>query len=139
MIAVATRWSRRRKQNMWIASITKEQIRGFCGKSHDWQEKLYAALFFKVINETLVPRYEILIDKEFQSRKTQRKVQEYLEYLFGTINSGKIEIEKPKISFQTTRNKYVDRADQKTKLARKGKMRIHENKAKLDWLIKLLI
>lgn len=139
MIAVATRWSRRQKQNKWIAQVKKEKISEYRRKYRDWQEKLYAALFFKVIDEILVPHYEIHIDKEFPKHKTELKVYEYLKHLFGMIHSGDINKENPKISFHTKKHsEYVRHADKKTKWARDHKMKIDDKNATVDWLIRLL-
>lgn len=64
MIAVATRYSRRNKQRCWIVQVSQEQILRISGKYPEWELKLYAALFFRVINEVIAEGYEIHIDKE---------------------------------------------------------------------------
>jgi len=139
MIAVATRWSRRQKEKKWIAQVTKEQIERYSKKYRFWREKLYASLFFKVIDKIFAADYKIHIDKEFPQSKTQSRVHKYLKRLFGTIHSGDIEKENPEICFHTREHsKYVKHADMKSKLARGGKMKIDEKRATLDWLIQLL-
>jgi len=139
MIAVATRWSRRDKQRKWIATVTKKQIEKYSRKYYDWQEKLYASLFFKVIDKILVIHYEIHIDKEFPKSKTETRVYKHLKRLFGMIHSGDIMKENPKISFHTKKHSdYVKHADKKSKLARQRRMKIDEKKTTLDWLMKLL-
>ena len=139
MIAVATRWSRRQKQYVWVAQVTEEQISTYSKKYRDWQEKLYASLFFKVIDKVIVADYEIHIDKEFPKNRTQRRVYKHLKRLFGTIHSGDIEKENPEISFHTKeKSEYVRHADKKSRWARDGKMKINEKKTTLDWLIRLI-
>jgi hypothetical protein len=137
MIAVATRWSRRDIQNKWIVEITEAQIGKYSAR-RDWQEKLYAALVFKVIDKILEPYYEIQLDKDFQNPKTQQKIVAYLKYLIGSFHSGDPTRENPEISFHTRRaSKYVKEAHKKHKLASDGKIRIDE-KTGLDHLMKLL-
>jgi len=139
MYAVATRFSRRKKQNKWIARVTQKDIKKYSIKYRDWKEKLYAALFFKVVDKIYVANYEIHIDKEFATSKMERRVYEHLKKLFGTIHSEEIEKENPKISFNIKeKSDYVRDADKKSKWARDGKIKVDENKTALDWLIKLL-
>ncbi len=139
LITVATRWSRRNKQNRWVVRIKKDRLKMYSKTYRDWQEKVYAAVFFKVINKILVPNYEIHICKELPTGKSREKVLKYLEGLFGLINSGEVEIEKPKISFRTVKtSEYVREADVKCTLTRKGNLIIDERSANLDWLMKLL-
>lgn len=139
MIAVATRWSRREKQNKWIVSITEDEIAKYRKEYADWQEKLYAVLFFKTIDKILVPNYEIHIDKECHGSNSEKKLFKYLKHLFGMIHYGEIEKQNPKIFFHTKeKSEYVEHADKKTKLARKGQIRINEKNTKLGWLMKLL-
>ncbi|NWG10448.1 hypothetical protein HXY33_01665 [Candidatus Bathyarchaeota archaeon] len=61
LIAVATRNSRRGRQHKWVARVTKKRINIYRKRYGDWQEKLYAALFFKVIDRILQQGYEIHI------------------------------------------------------------------------------
>jgi len=139
MIAVATRWSRRQRQNKFIVLISKEKIDEYRAKYRDWQEKIYAALFFKVIDKILVADYEIHIDKELHNSKAQQKLNAYLKRLFGMIHSGDIRKENPKIFFHTKeKSEYVREADKKTKWARDGRIEIDEKRATLDWLMRLL-
>jgi hypothetical protein len=139
MIAVATRWSRRDKQTTWIAQVTKDQVDKYSKKYRNWQEKLYASLFFKVIDKVLAAEYEIHIDKELPISKTQIKVHKYLRRLFGIIHSGDIRKENPKISFHTKKkSEYVKHADRKGNQARRETRKIDEKKTSLDWLMKLL-
>ena len=139
MIVVATRWSRKGKQNAWVARVTQKQISKYSKKYRDWQEKLYASLFFKVVDKIFVVEYEIHIDKEFPKSKTEGRVHKNLKHLFGMIHSGDIRKENPKISFHTKKNsEYVRDADKKSKRARKGKMKINEKKTSVDWLMRLL-
>jgi len=141
MIAVATRWSRRNIQQKYIIRATKKKISSYRKRYSDWQEKLYAALFFKVINGPNILRsgFEIHIDKELPNTQTQNKVLSYLLRLFGMIYSGEIDKQRPEIHFLTDKSsEYVKHADKKTRLARKGKIRINEKEAALDYLMKLL-
>ncbi len=139
MIAVATRWSRKERQNRWIVSVADDEIAKYREKVSDWQEKMYAALFFKAIDRILVRNYEIQIDKECHGSDSQKKLFIYLKRLFGIIHYGEIEKQNPEITFHTKeKSGYVEHADKKTKLARKGKMRINEKNTKIGWLMELL-
>lgn len=139
MYAVATRFSRRRKQNRWIARVSQEDVRRYSVTYRDWKEKLYASLFFKVIDRIYVANYEIEIDKEFPTSKMEKKVHDYLKCLFGTIHSGEIEKENPSICFKTKEeSKYVRNADKKSKWAHKRTIQVDEKKTSLDWIMKLL-
>jgi hypothetical protein len=139
LIAVATRDSRRGKQHKWVARVTKKRVAIYCKTYRDWQEKLYAALFFRVIDKVHQRGYEIHIDKELPNMKTQNAVYKHLMRLFGMIHAGEIEKQKPKIRFVTDRTcKYVKHADMKAGLARDGKIRIDEKEAAIDYLMKLL-
>lgn len=136
MIAVATRYSRRRVQNKWIVLIKSDQI-GKYVRGRDWEEKVYASLIFKAIDRIFQPDYEICVDKDFQSLKRRRKVISYLKYLFGCFHSGDPLKENPKVSFRTKHNQYVYDAHRKHGLARKGLIRINERTG-IDHLMKLL-
>lgn len=139
LIAVATRNSRRGKQHKWVARVTNKKIAMYRKKYSDWQEKLYAALFFKVIDKVHQKGYKIHIDKELPNIKTQNAVYEYLMHLFGMIYADEIEKQKPEIRFVTDRTcKYVKHADTKAGLAHNGKIRIDEKEAAVDYLMKLL-
>lgn len=139
MIAVATRWSRRKKQKMWVASITEDQIKSCQCNYEDWQEKLYAALFFRVIDRIIVPNYYVHIDKEFPTDKTERKVEKYLKRLFGLFHSGDNYLEDPEISFHTKQNsELVRHADMKTKRAHRGYIPINEKHCQIEVFVKLL-
>ena len=137
MIAVATRWTRRRNEHKWIVKISAAQI----AKHHtkrDWQGKLYASLIFKAVDEVLQPNFVIHIDEDYQSTRQQRKIVGYLKYLIGSFHSGDPAKENPEIFIKTKRDsKYVNDAHIKHQLASAGKMRIDE-KTGLDHLMKLL-
>lgn len=137
MIAVATRWSRRDKQNKWIVKVAADQINKYCSK-RDWQEKIYASIVFKALDKVLEPNYEIHIDKDFPNPKKEQKVMGYLKYLIGCHHVGDATKEKPTISFKTRRkSEYVKDAHVKHKLVNDDKMKIDE-KTSLDYLMKLL-
>lgn len=139
LIAVATRNSRRGRQHKWVARVTARKIHVYRKKYPDWQEKLYAALFFRVIDKIHQRGYEIHIDKELPNSQIESKVTKYLMHLFGIIHSGEIEKQKPCVCFLTDRScKYVKHADLKTQLARKGKIKLDEKEASVDYLMKLL-
>lgn len=139
MIAVATRWSRRNRQNKWVARVKKERIDKYSKTYSDWQEKLYAALYFKVIDKILVANYEVHICRDLPEWKSRRKVTEHLKYLFGAIHSGEIEKENLTISFRTKKSSgYVRDADRKCRWARWGKLTIDERATNIDWLMRLL-
>jgi hypothetical protein len=139
LIAVATRNSRRGKQHKWAVRVTRKRIETYRKKYSNWQEKLYAALFFKVIDKILQKGYEVHIDKELPNLKTQDKVYKYMMRLFGMIHANEIEKQKPDIHFVTDKScQYVKHADKKTGWIRDGKMRIDEKEAAIDYLMKLL-
>jgi hypothetical protein len=139
LFAVATRNSRRGRQHKCVARVTKKKIEVYRKKYSDWQEKLYAALFFKVIDKVFQKDYEIHIDKELPNMKTQNAVYKYLLRLFGMVHAGEIEKQKPEICFVTDRScKYVKHADTKAGLARDGKIGIDEKEAAIDYLMRLL-
>lgn len=137
MIGVATRYTRRNKEDKWIVKISAEEISRYRAK-RDWQEKIYAALAFKVIDKVLQPNYSIDIDEEYQDPKQQKKVINYLKYLIGTFHSGDPEREKPGIKTNTKyKSKYVADAHRKHKEARACKLHIDE-KTGIGYLMKLL-
>jgi hypothetical protein len=137
MIAVATRWSRRDKQNRWIVQVDANQINKH-SSTPDWQEKIYASIVFRAADKILEPNYEIQIDKDFPSSKTERKVKQHLKYLFGCHHGGDPTKENPPISFKTRRSsQYVKEAHKKHGLAKENKMTIDE-KTNVDYLMKLL-
>lgn len=139
LIAVATRNSRRGRQCKWVARVTARRISGYQKRYRDWQERLYAALFFKVIDEIFQPGYKIHIDKELPTFKTQELVYEYLLRLFDTIYASDVKKQKPRICFVTDRScKYVKHADKKAGWARKGILKIDEKEAAIDYLMRLL-
>lgn len=137
MIAVATRWSRRDKQNKWIVKVAADQINKYRSE-RDWQEKIYASIVFKALDKVLEPNYDIHIDKDFPNSRTEEKVKRYLEYLIGCHHVGDTTKEKPDISFKTRRkSEYVKDAHVKHGLASEDKMKIDE-KTNLDYLMKIL-
>jgi hypothetical protein len=137
MIAVATRWSRRDKENKWIVRVAREQIEKHCSK-RDWQEKIYASIVFKALDRVLQPNYDIHIDRDFPDPKKERKIKEYLKYLIGCHHAGDPTKENPNIFFKTRRSsEYVMEAHVKHGLAKDDKLKIDE-KTNLDYLMKLL-
>jgi len=119
--------------------LERERLERYSKTYSDWQEKVYAAVFYKVIDKILVANYEIHICKERPTGKSRRKVVKHLKYLFGAIHAGETEKENPTISFRSRRgSKYVKAADKKCGLARDGKLQIDEKAVNLDWLMKLL-
>lgn len=139
IIAVATRFSRRNHQVRWAIKVKEERVSRYRRENRDWQEKLYAAAFFRVIDRVFQARYEIHIDHEFPGSKSQKKVENYLLRLFGLIHAKEILWENPTICFKTKElSKYVRDADKKARWAHKGRMNLDERDASLDYLIKLL-
>lgn len=139
IIAVATRFSRRNRQVRWAIKVKEERVREYRRENRDWQEKLYAAAFYRVIDRVFQARYEIHIDHEFPGSKSQNKVENYLLRLFGMIHAKEILWENPTILFKTKElSKYVRDADKKATWARRGRMILDERDASLDYLIKLL-
>lgn len=137
MIAVATRWTRRKKEHKWIVKISATQIAKYHEK-RDWQEKVYASLIFKALEEILQPNFTIHIDEDYQSARQQKKILGYIRYLIGSFHSGDPGKEKPEIFIKTKReSKYVNDAHVKHQLACEGKMEINE-KTGLNHLMKLL-
>lgn len=137
MIGVATRYTRRKKEARWIVRIRAEEIGRYRAKQ-DWQEKVYAAIAFKVIDKVLQPKYAIHIDKEYQDPNQQNKLIGYIEYLIGSFHSGDPEREKPDIETNTKyESVYVMDAHRKHKMAREGTLPIDE-KTGIDYLMKLL-
>jgi hypothetical protein len=137
MIAVATRQSRRDKQNRWIVQVDASQINKH-SSTRDWQEKIYASIVFKAIDKILEPNYVIHIDKDFPSSKTERKVKLHLKYLIGCHHAGDPSRENPDIFFKTRRSSpYVKDAHRKHGLVTESKMTVDE-KTNLDYLMKLL-
>lgn len=138
LIAVATRWTRREHEDKWIVKISADKINKY-STTRDWQEKVYAATIFKAIDKIFVPHYEIHIDEDFQQTNNQRKIREYLKYLFGSFHNGDPLLENPKISFQTKRrSKFVWDAHVKHCLVTQKKMPIDEKMAGIDYLMKIL-
>jgi isocitrate dehydrogenase kinase/phosphatase len=138
-IVVATRNSRRHRQCKWVVRVTAKRINVYKKRYRDWQERLYASLFFRVIDKIFQSNYEIHIDKELPNFKTQELVNRYLLRLFGLIHAGDIEKEKPNICFITDRScKYVRHADKKAGWARDGILKIDEKEASIDYLMRLL-
>ena len=126
MIAVATRYTRRKKEHKWIVKINAEEIGRYRGE-RNWRERIYAVLAFKVIDKVLQPHYEIHIDEEYQNCENQKKVINYVKYLIGVFHSGDPEKENPSIVTKTKYiSAYVMDAHLKHNLARKGEIHIDE-------------
>jgi hypothetical protein len=137
MIAVATRYTRRKKENKWIVRINAKEIGRYKGE-RNWREKVYAVLAFKVIDKVLQPNYEIHIDEEYQNHQNQKKVIDCVKYLIGVFHSGDPEKEKPNIFTKTKyTSPYVMDAHVKHGLARSGQMHIDE-KTGFAYLMQLL-
>lgn len=137
MIAVATRWSRRNKEDKWAILLNAAEIKKHHGKP-DWQEKVYASIVFKSMNKIFQPNYEIHIDEDYQNTRQQEKILRYLRYLCGVFHAGDPQREKPNISFQTKRRSlYVKHAHKKHCLINEGKMQLDE-KSGIDYLMKIL-
>lgn len=136
LIAVATRWSRRERENKWIVQVTANQISKHKG-TRDWEERIYAAAIFKAIDKILVPHYKN--HKDFQETKNQRKIQSYLKHLFGSFHAGDKLLENPEIQFQTIwSSKYVKDAHRKHRLVSERKMEIDEKTTAIDHIMKIL-
>ena len=137
MVAVATRWSRRNKENRWISLLNSSEINKHEGK-RNWQEKVYASIVFKVIDEVLEANYSIHIDEDYQNTSQQKKILRYLHYLIGLSHAGDPTKENPEIKFQIKeRSKYVQEAHKKHGLVSEGKMKI-DDKSGIDYLMRLL-
>ena len=137
MIAVATRYSRRDKQNKWIVKVPREQIKRHYSK-RDWQEKIYACIVFKALDKILQPDYDIHIDRDYPDPNSERKVRRYLKSLIGYHHAGDPTKENPDIYFKSRRSsEYVMDAHRKHKLVNIHKMMVDE-KTNLDYLMKLL-
>jgi hypothetical protein len=137
MIAVATRYTRRKKEHMWIVKISADEI-GRHRAERDWQEKIYATMAFKVIDKVLQPNYAVHIDEEYQDPKKQKKMLKYLKYLIGTFHSGDPEKENPVIKTHTKyKSIYVMDAHRKHGDAREGILPINE-KTGISYLMRLL-
>ena len=137
MIAVATRYTRRNKEDKWISRLSVEEINKHKAK-RDWQEKVYASIVFKSIDRVLQPKYEIHLDEDYQNLKQRKKVLRYIKYLIGVFHAGDPAKENPTIYIKTKRNsKYVKDAHEKHCLARRGKIAIDE-KTGIDHLMKIL-
>lgn len=139
IIAVATRFSRRNREVKWAIRVKKERIVKCRKENRDWQEKVYAAAFFRVIDKVFEARYEIHIDHELPASRAQKKVENYLLRLFGMIHAKDSLKERPTICFMTKElSQYVREADMKATLAHKRKMNLNEKDAPIDYLLKLL-
>lgn len=139
MIAVATRYSRRNKQRCWIVQVSQEQILRISGKYPEWELKLYAALFFRVINEVIAEGYEIHIDKELATERAQTKMIRYIKRLFGLHYSGQDYLENPPIITKTKQSSiYIKDADLKAGLARHKRKRIEQKNFSAEVFVRLL-
>ncbi len=139
VIAVATRFSRRNREVKWVVKVTRQRIMMYSKAHRDWQEKVYAAAFFRVLDKVFRERYEIHIDHELPNFKSQKKVEAYLQRLFGLVHAREILKQHPSICFKTKElSEYVREADRKATLAHDRKMNLDEKDASLDYLMKLL-
>ena len=137
MIAVATRLTRRAKEQKWVSLLNISEIKKHKGK-RNWEEKVYASIVFKSLNQIYQPNYLIHIDEDYQNTSQQKKILRYLHYLFGISHAGDPTREKPDISFQIKRrSKPVHEAHKKHELVNDGKMNI-DDKSGIDYLMKLL-
>jgi hypothetical protein len=126
MIAVATRYTRRKKEHKWIVRINADEIAQHRSK-RDWQERIYASMAFKVIDKVLQPNYVIHIDEEYQNPRQQKKVINNIKYLIGIFHSGDPDRENPDIKTKTKyKSEYVMDAHLKHSKARTGEMHIDE-------------
>jgi len=138
---VATKFSRRKQQIRKTVCLERDRINEVTHKNiPDWQEKIYAILFFRVINDPRIfqPGYVIHIDKDFQG-KTEDKVRRYLRGLFNRINYGRGFWADPPFEFLPENlSKFVKHADKKAKLARKKNIAPDETNPPLDEMLALL-
>lgn len=141
LYCVATKISRKGRQVKKIVCLEREKILEINRLNvPDWQEKIYAILFFKVINDPKIfqPGYVIHIDKDFQG-KTKNKVGRYLKALFNRINYGKGFWADPPFEFlPDSISKYVDHAHQKAQEARKKNIPPDERNPALEDMLNLL-
>lgn len=138
---VATKISRKGRQIRKIVCLERAKILELRRSNlPDWQEKIYAILFFMVINDSRIfqPGYVIHIDKDFQG-KTKDKVGRYLKGLFNRINYGKGFWADPPFEFLPDNvSDYVGHAHEKAAQAREKKMLPDERNPPLEEMLDLL-
>jgi hypothetical protein len=92
----------------------------------NWVDKLYAILLYRTSNTLLESNDIIQIDKDFHNKRA-KKIQEYMERLFGVFNVG-TDRTKPIIQFLPPKySKPVREAHKLSQSARHGKVMILQN------------
>lgn len=132
---VATRYSRRGKQIKWVICLTRSMIVQLRKQVADFEEKIFAIMIFKAVNQIFHPGYSIQIDKDYQGRRL-RKVKGYVKRVFGVVNYGKAFFADPPLEFLPKEySKMIRDADQKATRARHKEIKPDETDPNINRLL----
>lgn len=135
---VATRYTRRNKQQKWVICLSRDKIEELRKSVVEWRESIAAIMIFKAINEVFHPGYSIQIDKDFHGSRLE-KVRRYLKRLFGVINYGKPYWADPPIEFLPKEySDYIRDADAKAGMARRKEIKPDERDPNIERLIEII-